>query len=214
MINRKQFLEGTDCAFSVGLPLYLDLKGKEKSSLKTHIYSWKKGSFLTVEISGKDNLEINEGTNCAAKFLFDGKLYGFLTKIQYIDASYNIRLSLTYPLKISYISYRRTTRYKTNLKGRLRKSIKSKPIECTIIDISLNGLRVSFPYKMRDEIKGEVFLSIVDILNDIRVKKVHEKVDPSECCAGFEVISFGGLAKKSRYEEVLDFHVPLGDNTV
>jgi c-di-GMP-binding flagellar brake protein YcgR len=211
LIKRAQLLESKECSFTVGRILSLEVQDKKKDFIKTQIFSWKKGISLTVDAAEIEGLTIKEGTLCTARFFCDNKVFGFSTKIRKIELSPTLRLTLMYPKRITYISYRRNTRYKTNLKAKIRKYPKDDNIKCTVIDISLHGLRVSFPGDVRTGLEGEILLTLVDLINDIRVQKVHEKTTNSDFQVGFKILSFGGLAKKKKYEEILDFHAPLGE---
>jgi hypothetical protein len=207
--GRKRHISASDFNFSIGLPIYIEIRNKNISHLKANLFSWKERISLTIDLSEGPERKIEVNDRCVVRFSYDGKVFGFETLVQDVEDTPSPHIVLKYPELISYIAYRRYTRYQTNLRAIIRKSLKDKRIDCRIIDISFGGCRVAFSPKIIPDFEGEVFLTMVNLLNDLRVVKVHEERTESGYLIGFRVVSYGGAEKKRRFEEILNFHAPV-----
>jgi pSer/pThr/pTyr-binding forkhead associated (FHA) protein/c-di-GMP-binding flagellar brake protein YcgR len=207
--RRKTFIKGKDFGFSIGLTLYLDFKEKKIDHIKTHLFALEEGKTLIVNIPQHQAVQLTPEDTCKVRFSYDSKVFTFETKILKNEDFPSPRLYLKYPEKISYVAYRKHTRYRTNLRAIVRKSIKDKPILCKVVDISLGGCKVSFPSHIKEEIEGELLLTFEHLINDMRVLKVHDNQTKDAYEVGFKIVSYGGKIKKDKYQEILDFHAPV-----
>lgn len=207
---RKQVMYSNDFQFSIGLPLFLEIKARHIIHLKAQVFSWNQRDSLTVDLSPAEEGKIELNDKCAIRFSYDGKIFGFESVVTGKEEELSSpRLTFKYPKKITCIAYRKHTRYQTNLKAVMRQSFKDRLISCRITNISLGGCCVVFSPETRPELEKEVFLTIVNLVNDLRVLIIHEKNTPSGIEMGLKFTSFGGAVKKKKYEEILNFHAPV-----
>jgi pSer/pThr/pTyr-binding forkhead associated (FHA) protein len=208
---REKKIRGEDFDLSPGLSIFFEIQNKELKHIKARLDSVNKGISITLEVPSHEAMEINPEETCIGRFSHNGNVYGFKSKVinTEIDSITSAYIILEYPEIISYIAYRRFTRYKTNLNATIRKSIKDSPMRCKIIDISLGGCKVSFSDDNTPELNGKVLLSIENMIDDVHISKVHERKTHFDYQVGFEILYFGGPEKMKKYEEILHYHAPV-----
>lgn len=210
--KRIRMIEAVDFHFSIGQTFYLEIGNYGELKLKTHLIGWENGIFLLNRLHSfyADLLKIKDN-RCMARFFSEGKVYRFDTRTLKIESYPSYLLYLKYPDKIWSVSYRKSTRYKTSIRGKLQIPSLNKTLEGKVIDISYEGCRIEFLSEVKIETNEEMLLSLDDdicgIITNIHVAKKHVEKTPDDIqILGCRILSFGKGSERNAYMELLSYY--------
>jgi c-di-GMP-binding flagellar brake protein YcgR len=133
-----------DDKFHVGLKLWLELNnGADKMSMS--LVGWDKGTFILAKSTQLKSFKIASDDDCVIRFVKDGVAYGFQTNMLSMQYHPTPLIFLKYPQDIKSMSFRKSSRIKTNIPARFLKEKGSGEFITTdarVVDLSETGCRI------------------------------------------------------------------------
>lgn len=209
--KRIRVIEAVDFHFYVGQTFYLEIGNYGELKLKTHLLGWESGVFLLNRLHTfyADLLKLRE-SKCMARFFSEGKVYRFDTKTLKIESYPSYLLYLKYPDKIWSVTYRKSTRYKTSIKGKLQIPSLKLILDCKVIDISYEGCRIELSSDIKIETDEEMLLSLDDdicgSITNIRIIKKHVEASDNLQVLGCAIMSFEKESDRDSFSELLSYY--------
>ncbi|HLC17153.1 MAG TPA: flagellar brake protein [Thermodesulfovibrionia bacterium] len=209
--KRIRMIEAVDFQFSVGQTFYLEIGNFGEKKLKTTLVGWENGVFLLHRLHSFDaDLMKIKDNKCMARFFDEGKVYRFDTKTLKVESYPSYLLYLKYPEKIWSVSYRKSTRYRTSIKGRLNVLSLNQTVDCKVMDISYEGCGIVVPSDIKIEVNDEMLLELEDDIcghiGGIRIAKRHVEIIEASQTMGCAIVSFEKQSDRQAFNELLSYY--------
>ncbi|HLC14919.1 MAG TPA: PilZ domain-containing protein [Thermodesulfovibrionia bacterium] len=205
-------VENLESYFSIDLLVYLFFGDRQDKRVNTRLLGWNKGVFLlTTFPPASDNKQtIMSGSRCIGRFIHQSLVLSFETRVLKLESFPAPLLYLQYPKHITTSALRKSKRYQTSIKCKVKDIVNNEAMICIVTDISKKGCRVAFPAQSKFHLKNRLHLTLkheaVGLLNGIYIAKRNETLSGDSVEVGFEIVGFTNNDVKNRYEEFVNFY--------
>lgn len=182
-----------------------------KSKVVTSLVGYKAGKYLLTEQPKVNGIptRLEEGTNWAANFVFEGDIIGFTTQVL---GSCRIPVPLTflsYPDSVEFTRLRQGKRYPVQINGHITirngpEDSTTEPAQMVIRDISLGGCQMGTKIDLNP---GDVVQLSMNLPNGKNIESLEAEVKTSRNVGGYYLfgLSFNVGRASNGYRDIIEF---------
>jgi len=170
--------------FAVGLHLFLEIKHKgQRLRTRANLIGWYRPHFLitTAPITDRRTIILQPGTEIITRYLLEGTVYAFLTRLERKFQDPMPIWILDYPEMVEIKNLRNSPRIQTLLNVKT-----SEEKQWMLLDLSQNGALISVDTepKLGEEIQLNFTLPNGDEIKELQVEVIRLHASADDCSVG------------------------------